>query len=199
MGSKARVRKRSLISCQYCISFVLFRPCFLDPALCFSTISQSFDMPGKVYTVYRAVPIAEGGDRRPYFGSTGNFKERVRIHRHYFNIKPKLLVYSTMHANGGIDNYRFEIVAEFDSVSYPEGFAARLAVEMEGALVREFGAVTGCLNVKIPGRSHEEAIRDRKAANPEAFLAAHRAHVAAYRARKKAAALALATETKTVV
>jgi hypothetical protein len=70
---------------------------------------------------------------------------------------------------------------------------------MEGALVREFGAVTGCLNLRIPGRSHKESKRDRKAANPEAFLAAHRAHVAAYRARKKAATLALATENKTVV
>jgi hypothetical protein len=65
--------------------------------------------------------------------------------------------------------------------------------------VREFGAVTGCLNLRIPGRSHKESKRDRKAANPEAFLAAHRAHVAAYRARKKAATLALATENKTVV
>jgi hypothetical protein len=118
-------------------------------------------MQGKVFTVYKIVPIAEGGDRRPYFGSTSNFKNRVGVHRRHFITNQKLLVYSTMHANGGFDNYRYEIVAEFDSVSYPEGIAARLAGKMEGALVREFGAVSGCLNLRVPGRSLKEFIREQ--------------------------------------
>ena len=166
-------------------------------------------MSSKTFTVYRAVPIAEGGDRRPYFGSTCNFKKRVKNHRHFFNIKPKLLVYSAMHANGGIDNYRFEIIAEFDSASYPEGIAARLAVEMEGALVREFGAVNGCLNLRIPGRSDNEGHRDRYqndpkfrhkciqqakeyrlTLDPEQYRAAGRVRAAKSYARKKAARLA---------
>jgi hypothetical protein len=155
-------------------------------------------MPGKIYTVYRAVPIADGGDRRPYIGFTSNLKERIRVHRRDYKKHPDLLVYSTMRANQGFDNYRFEIIAQFDSESYPpEGGAARLAGEMEGALVRELIPVVGCLNIRIPGRSNNEGHRDRYWKNLEKSRAVNRAKNAAFRARKKAARLA--NNTKTVV
>jgi hypothetical protein len=65
-----------------------------------------------------------------------------------------------MHQNGGLENYRFEFVAQFACDTYPDGGAARLASEMVGSLIRELGAGVGCLNCQIPGRSSKECYRE---------------------------------------
>jgi hypothetical protein len=167
-------------------------------------------MPSKIYTVYRVVPISEGGDRRVYIGSTGDLQNRIRVHRRDFNLKPNLQVYRVMRENGStIDSYRFEIVAQFDSKNYPEGGARRLAKEMEGALIRELVPTIGCLNINIANRTQKERVYElyhndpkfrkkciqqskeyRETVDPEQYRAAGRVRAAKSYARKKAARLA---------
>ena len=118
-------------------------------------------MSSKVYTVYKIVPISlvvPGESRVMYVGSTDDRQNRKCVHKHDFKTNPNLFVYSVMRLNGGFENYKFETVARFDSDSYPEGGAHRLAIEMEGALIRELGVVSGSLNSQVPGRTQKERV-----------------------------------------
>jgi hypothetical protein len=164
----------------------------------------------KIFPISQIVP----GESRVYVGSTGNFSNRKSVHKHNYKTKPDLLVYSAMRLNGGFENYKFETVARFDSNSYPEGGARRLAIEMEGALIRELGVVSGCLNSQVAGRTQKErydkdpefrqlcVLRSReyrKTVDLEKYRAAGKVRAAASYARQRAARLALLANAPTPV
>ena len=123
-----------------------------------------------IYTIYKII-CKDQNIKDLYIGSTKNFKKRKLTHKNDCNkVNGKsynLLIYRTIRANGGFDNWYFEIVEElldiekFDALKKEEYYRTLL-----GASLNSYSASSG---IDCNGMSRSEYDKEYKAQNREHY------------------------------